>query len=100
MFSAFSIRSSIRSTASLAPPCSGPYSAPIPAAQAEYGSTSDEPTSRTGGRRAVLLVVRVQDPQHVERTLETGVGLVLDLRHPVHHREEVAGVGQVVVGID
>src|SRR4051794_21302208 len=50
--------------------------------------------------RAVLLVVGVQDPQHVERALDPGVGLVLDLGHPVHHREEVAGVREVVVGID
>ena len=50
--------------------------------------------------RAVLLVVGVQDPEHVEGALEPRVGLVLDLRHLEHHREEVAGVGQVVVRID
>ena len=53
-----------------------------------------------GARRAVLLVVGVQDPEHVERLLEPRVRLVLDLGHLEHHREEVAGVGQVVVRID
>src|SRR3954451_24089695 len=51
-------------------------------------------------RRAVLLVIGVQDPEHVERALDARVRLVLDLGHPVHHREEVAGVGEVVVRID
>ena len=41
------IRRSIRSTASLAPPCRGPYSAAMPADTAEYGSTWEEPTERT-----------------------------------------------------
>ena len=45
-------------------------------------------------------MVGVQDPEHVERLLEPRVRLVLDLRHLEHHREEVAGVGQVVVRID
>ena len=52
------------------------------------------------GGRAVLLVVGVQDPQHVERALEPRVGLVLQLGHLEHHREEVAGVAEVVVRID
>ena len=51
-------------------------------------------------RRAVLLVVGVQDPEDVEGALEPRVGLVLHLGHLEHHREEVAGVGQVVVRID
>ena len=46
-FFASPISSIIRSTASLAPPCSGPYSAAIPAETAENGSTCDEPTPRT-----------------------------------------------------
>ena len=37
----------IRSTCSLAPPCSGPNSAATPAETAENGSTCDEPTART-----------------------------------------------------
>jgi hypothetical protein len=41
------ISSSIRSTASFAPPCSGPYRAAIPADTAENGSTCVEPTPRT-----------------------------------------------------
>ena len=47
MFFLSPISSSICSTASLAPPCSGPYSAAIPALTAENGSTCDEPTART-----------------------------------------------------
>ena len=45
-------------------------------------------------------MVGVQDEQDVERALDPGVGLVLQLGHLVHHREEVAGVAQVVVRID
>ncbi len=41
------IRWSISSTLWLAPPWSGPNSAPMPAAVAEYGSTCDDPTLRT-----------------------------------------------------
>src|ERR1051326_5561026 len=40
------ISASIRSTASFAPPCSGPYSAAAAAATAEYGSTCELPTAR------------------------------------------------------
>jgi hypothetical protein len=40
------IWSSIRSTASLAPPCSGPYSAAMAPAVAEYGSACELPMLR------------------------------------------------------
>ena len=50
--------------------------------------------------RAVLLVVGVQDEQGVQRSHEALVGLVLALAHLEEHREEVGGVGQVVVGVD
>ena len=53
-----------------------------------------------GAGGAVLLVVRVQDPEDVEGPREPRVGLVLDLGHLEHHREEVAGIGEVVVRID
>ena len=53
---------------------------------------------RGGG--AVLLVVGVEDEEDVERPLEPGIRLVLELGHLVHHRQEVAGVAQVVVRID
>jgi hypothetical protein len=42
------------------------------------------------GGAAVLLVVRVQDEQHVHRPLEHRVDLVLQLRHPEQHVQEVA----------
>jgi hypothetical protein len=51
-------------------------------------------------RRAVLLVIGVQREEHVERLLDGGVRPVLRLRHLEHHVQEVAGVAQVVVGID
>ena len=56
-----------------------------------------DPAHRVG--RAVLLVVGVKNPEDVEGALEPRVGLVLHLGHLEHHREEVAGVGQVVVRI-
>ena len=51
-------------------------------------------------RRAVLLVVGVQDEQHLERLHEHRIRFVLRLRHPRDHREEILDVAQVVVGID
>jgi hypothetical protein len=51
-------------------------------------------------RRAVLLVVGVEDEEDVERALEARIGLVLELGHLVDHPEEVAGVAEVVVGVD
>ena len=50
--------------------------------------------------RAVLLVIGVQDEQHVERALELLVRRVLHLGHLEQHVQEVAGEAQVVVGID
>ena len=52
------------------------------------------------GGAAVLLVVGVQDEEHVERALENGVRLVLQLGHLEQHVQEVAREAQVVVGID
>jgi hypothetical protein len=43
-----------------------------------------------GGRRAVLLVVRVQDEQDVQRALEHRVGAVLLHADPEQHVQEVA----------
>ena len=94
------IRRSIRSTASLAPPCSGPYSAAMPAETAEYGSTWLEPDRAHRVGRAVLLVVGVQDEQDLQRLGEPLVGVELLLAHLEQHRQEVLGVGQVVVGVD
>ena len=50
--------------------------------------------------RAVLLVVGVQDEQHVEGLDQALVGLELLLAHPEQHREEVGGVAELVVGVD
>ena len=45
-------------------------------------------------------MVGVQDEQDVQSLLQPRIGLVLQLGHLVHHRQEVAGVAKVVVGID
>jgi hypothetical protein len=44
-------------------------------------------------------VVGVEDEEHLEGALEGGVHDVLRLRHLEHHLEEVARVGEVVVGV-
>jgi hypothetical protein len=44
-------------------------------------------------------VIGVEDEQHVERALEDGIRLVLQLGHPEQHVQEVARVAQIVVGI-
>ena len=72
----------------------------MPAATAEYGSTWDEPDRADGVGRAVLLVVGVQDEQHLEGLDQPLVGLELLLAHLEQHREEVRGVAEVVVGVD
>ncbi len=53
-----------------------------------------------GGGRAVLLVVGVQDEQHVERMGEHGVGLEAGLGDLPHHREEVGAEVERVVRVD
>ncbi len=50
------------------------------------------------GRAAVLLVLRVEDEQKVERLHEHRIGVVL--ADPPHHVEEVGGEAQRVVGVD
>ncbi len=51
-------------------------------------------------RRAVLLVIGMQDEEDVERLLENRIHDVLRLGHLPEHREEVTGVGELVVGVD
>ena len=50
-------------------------------------------------RRTILLVVGVQDQEHVERTLQHRVWLVFQFRRFPHHVEEVARVRKIVVRI-
>ena len=64
---------SMRSTASLAPPCSGPASAPGRAGQRRVRIGLRAADAAHRARAAVLLVIGVQDEQHVERALEHGV---------------------------
>src|SRR5918999_1209701 len=58
------------------------------------------PDDPHGCGRTVLLVVGVQYKEHVERLLQARVGLVLGLCHLEEHGQEVARVGEVVVGVD
>ena len=51
-------------------------------------------------RAAVLLVIGVQDEQHVERPREHRIRLVFFRRHLEQHVQEVAGEAQIVVGVD
>jgi hypothetical protein len=48
-------------------------------------------------RAAVLLVISVQDEQHVEGALQDRMDLVARLAHPEQHVQEVTGVAQLVV---
>ena len=52
------------------------------------------------GGAAVLLVVGVEDEQHVEGLGQRGVRLVAGLGHLPHHRQEVLGEAQRVVRVD
>ena len=67
----------------------------MPAETAENGSTCERTDAAHGARRAVLLVVGVEDEEDLERPLQHGVRLVssADLERHVH---EVADVVQVV----
>ena len=49
-------------------------------------------------RAAVLLVVGVQDEQHLERPLQHRIRLVLQLGHLEQHVQEVAGEAERAVG--
>ena len=53
-----------------------------------------------GRGRAVLLVVGVEDEEDVEGSGQDGVGVETGLGDLPHHREEVGGEGQRVVGVD
>ena len=88
-------RRASRSTASLAPPWSGPYSAAMPAETAENGSTPRRADRAHGAGRAVLLVVGVQDEQDLERALQHRIRLVL-AADAEHHVDVVADVAEVV----
>ena len=61
------------------------------------GVRAADVTHDVGG--AVLLVVGVQDQQHIEGMFEQRIGLVLQLGRLPHHVQEVAGIGEVIVRI-
>ena len=100
MFSTVPIRSSIRSTCLVGAAVQRPVERGHAGRHRRVGIDLRGADAAHRARRAVLLVVGVQDPEHVEGPLQPRVGLVLDLGHLEHHREEVAGVGEVVVRID
>src|SRR5918994_3467965 len=64
------------------------------------GVDPGRPHDPHGGGRTVLLVVGVQDEEHVERLLQARVRLVLGLGHLEEHGQEVARIREVVVGVD
>ena len=86
-------------TCSFAPPWRGPYSAAAAAAHAMYGSACARPGHAHGGRAAVLLVVGVEDEQHVERLGDDRILVRILLVRAEHHVQEVRGEAEVVVGI-
>ncbi|MPM66872.1 hypothetical protein SDC9_113784 [bioreactor metagenome] len=53
-----------------------------------------------GGRRTVLLVVGVQDEQHLQGMDQPRVGAVVTLAHHEQHPHEVLHIGDVVARID
>ena len=53
-----------------------------------------------GGGGAILLVVGVQDEEHVERALQRRVGLVAQLRTLEHHAQEIARIAELAIGVD
>ena len=58
-------------------------------------------TGETDGRgRRILLVIGMEDEDLVHRCLDDGIDLIFLGRHAKGHAQEVAGVGQVVVGIE
>src|SRR5690606_36348407 len=53
-----------------------------------------------GGSRGVLFVICMQDEDTVQSALNHFVDLVVFARGSEHHAQEVAGVGQIILGID
>ena len=49
---------------------------------------------------AILFVIGMQDKEHVERVLESRIRLVARFRGAEKHVQEVAGITQIVIGID
>ena len=86
--------SSIFITSSLAPPCSGPLSAPMPPTMAEWMSVSVAAATRREGR-GVELVVGVQDQRAVQGAHRQSVG-----PSPVSMVKEVGGKTHHGIRID
>ena len=84
----------------MAPPCSGTVERRDAGADRGVGVDLGGAHGADRVGRAVLLVVGVQDEQHVEGLHQALVGLELLLAHPEQHREEVGGVAELVVGVD
>ena len=84
------ICSSISSTATLAPPCSGPQSAPTAAAHEAKRLAWLEPDHADRRGAAVLLVVGVQEQDQVQGVDHLGAGDVLLVGHREHHVQELA----------
>ena len=94
------IASSISSTSWLAPPCSGPQSAQMPAEIEANRLACELPDQAHRRRGAVLLVVGVQDEEQVQDLDDLLVDLVRLGRDREHHVEEVRAVVEVVLRVD
>src|SRR5215510_12581590 len=97
MRSTVPISASMRSAASLAPPCAGPHRQAQPAAMQANGLAPDEPDRR--GRR-LLLMVGVEDEDAVHGAREHRIRLEFLARYREAHAQEVGRVVEVVLRID
>ena len=84
------ISSKVCMTASFAPPCSGPLSAPMAPVTAEYRSRERRGDDPRGERRGVERVLGVEDHRDVEGVDDDVVGLLAE-RHPQEVRRSSRG---------
>ena len=89
----------MRSTASLAPPCSGPYSAAVAAAVAEYGSTCELPTPRMAVEEQFCSWSACRMNRMSSARSSVGFGRYFSFGGAEQHIQEIAAVAQVVVRI-
>ena len=87
-------------TSTLAPPCSGPHRALTPAAQEANRLARDRSHRADRGGAAILLVVRVQDEDQVQRVFHLRFDSYCWYGMREHHVQEVGTVPQVRVGVD
>ena len=94
------ICSSIASTASFAPPCAGPHSAETPGGDGGVRIGAGAAREAHGRSARVLLVVRMEYEQQIERLRRDRIDLVGLARHGEEHVQQVAAVVEIVARID